>query len=279
MRPSARRSRRIATPPSGTARLSVWAAVASAVIALIATGTSLVSALAAISASHGIADAQRQDAARTEISAYVVQMSELDRTGGSAHRHEIVTLARQADSLVARYGQKKLNLSASTYRLIGLFLALSTTDLELAARMAHRALELAARIEPDGSGGFRMVDPLEALQAHRVLADVAAQNLDFDTMTKEYQAALDISEAEGKRNRYIDMEARQFTRIYWALSAMMLVDDQENPTACIEVRHRADAARKDFEALGKNPEIVRRAKRIEENACDTWVDLRALKQD
>ncbi len=275
---SARQSSRMAASPSGTERVSTWAGV---IIALIATVTSFVSAVAAVDASQGIADAQRQDAARTEVSRYVVQMSELDRTGGSTHRNEIVTLARQADSLIARHGQRSLNLSASTYRLISLFLALSTTDLELAVRMAHRALELAARTESQGVGGPRMADPLEALQAHRVLADVAAQNLDFDTMSKEFQAALHISETEGGRNRYIDKEARQFTRAYWALDAMMLVDDQESPTAgaCAEVRRRADAARKDLEALGKNPEIVRRAKRIEENVCATWVDLHALQQD
>ncbi|MFF3941654.1 hypothetical protein [Streptomyces phaeofaciens] len=269
----------MASPPSDTAWLSAWAAVAGAVIALIATAASLVAAVFGVRASYGIADAQGQNEARSEISGYVVKMSELDRTGGNAYRNEIGTLAKQVDSLVARYGQKKLNLSASTYRLTGLFVTLSTTDLELAVRMAHRALDLAARMEPDGVGGQRMSDPLEALQAHRLLADVAAQNLDFGTMTEEYEAALRISDTEGARNRYIRLEAPRFTRAYWALSTVMLVDDLQHPTAeeCLEVRRRVDAARKDFEVLGQNPEIVRRAKRIEDNACAVPIELRSLR--
>jgi hypothetical protein len=208
-------------------------------------------------------------------------MSELDRTGGSSHRNEIVTLATQIDSLIAQYGQSELHLSASTYRLTGLFLTLSTTDLELAERMAQESLKLSARMEPDGAGGLRMKDPLEALQAHRVIADVAAQNLDFAKMNREYEAALEITESEGKRNRYIQIEARHFTRAYWALSAMMLVDDLGKPNAaqCDEVRRRADAARADFEALGKNPEIIRRARRIERNRCSTWINLSALQKN
>ncbi|MFE2145050.1 hypothetical protein ACFXA3_25495 [Streptomyces sp. NPDC059456] len=231
--------------------------------------------------SQGIADAQQQNAARTEISSYVVQMSEMDRTGGSGRRNEIVTLARQVDALVSQYGQRRLNISASTYRLIGLFLALSTTDLELAARMANRALELAAHETIDGAGIPRMNDPLEALQAHRVLGDVAAQNLNFDTMTKEYEAALEISEREGKRNRYIAMEARRYTRAYWSLSAIMLVDDLPHPTnaECSEVRRRTELARADFDALKRNPEIARRARRIENDVCAAGVDLSELKKD
>ncbi len=278
---SVRRTWRITTPSSGTERMSAWAAVAGATVAVIATAISLFSTLVAVHTSQGIADAQQQNAARTEISNYVVQMSEMDRTGGSGRRNEIVTLARQVDALISQYGQKRLNISASTYRAIGLFLALSTTDLELAARMANRALELAAHTTPDGAGIPQMDDPLETLQAHRVLGDIAAQNLNFDAMTKEYKAALEISETEGKRNRYIAIEARQYTRTYWALSAMMLVDDLPNPTnaECFEVRHRVDMARADFRTLNKNPEIMRRAKRIEENVCVARVDLSDLKKD
>ncbi|WP_164495814.1 hypothetical protein [Streptomyces sp. ADI95-16] len=272
----------MAASPSDTGRLSAWAAVASATIALVATGASLVSTIAAIGVAHDIADVQRQDGARAEISSHLVKMSELDRTGGSTYRSEIVTLAKQVEILVVKHGQKNLNLSASTYRLVGLFVALSTTDLELAGRMAHRALDLATRMEPDGSGGLRMADPLEALQAHRVLADVAAQNLDLGEMTKEYEAALNISEAEGARNRYVEVEARQYTKTYWALSAMMLVDDQQNPTPkdCVEVRRRTIAAQEDFKALalGKNLEIARRARRIKENVCAAPIDLLSLKR-
>lgn len=266
--------------PSHTERVSAWSAAASAAIALLAAVASIISALFGVSASRELAAAQRQDAARSEISQYVVQMSEFDQTVGSARRNEIVALARQVDSLIKQYGQEDLHLSASTYRLIGLFLTLSTTDLELAESMARRDLNLAARLESDAADGQRMGDPLEALQAHRVLADVAAQNLNFPKMAREYEAALKVSEVEGKRNRYISIEARHFTRVYWALSAMMLVDDLGKPTArqCEEVRHRADWAKADFEALGKNPEIVRRANRIESNACNTWVDLDYLKK-
>ncbi|MFF2511559.1 hypothetical protein [Streptomyces sp. NPDC058086] len=248
-----RGSPRTGTPPSGTERVSAKAAVASAVIAAVSAFAATILAIYGVSASRNLAATQQVAAARTEISQYVVQMSQLDRTGGSASRNEIVTLASQVDSLVNQYGQKKLNVSASTYRLIGLFLTLSTTDLELAERMAQRALRLATRRAPDGASGLRMEDPLEALQAYRVLADVAAQNLDFPTMTKEYQAALDISEKEGKRNRYIRIEAHHFTRVYWTLDAMMLFDDLGEPTAeqCNEVRHLADEARQDFAALGK----------------------------
>lgn len=188
-------SPRTGTPPS-TERMSAKAAVASAVIAAVSAFAAIILAVYGVSASRNLAATQQVDAARTEISQYVVQMSQLDRTGGSTSRNEIVTLASQVDSLVNQYGQKNLNVSASAYRLIGLFLTLSTTDLELAERMAQRALRLATRLAPDGASGLRMEDPLEALQAHRVLADVAAQNLDFPTMTKEYQAALDISEKE-----------------------------------------------------------------------------------
>ncbi|MFI5794024.1 hypothetical protein [Streptomyces sp. NPDC051677] len=263
-----------------TERVSAWSALASAAIALMAAVASTVSALFGVNASRDLADTQRQDAARTEISQYVVQMSEFDRTGGSARRNEIVTLARQVDSLINQYGQRELHLSASTYRLIGLFLTLSTTDLELAERMARKALDLAAHLEPDSAGGMHMADPLEALQAHRVRADVAAQNLDFPKMTREYKASLKISETEGGRNRYIRIEAQHFTRAYWALSAMQLVDALGKPTAqqCNEVRYRTDWAKADFEALGKNPEIVRRANRIAKDKCGTWVDLDRLKQ-
>ncbi|MFG2368804.1 hypothetical protein ACGFY3_45630 [Streptomyces mirabilis] len=274
-----RGSPRTDTPPS-TERLSAKAAVASAVIAAVSAFAAIVLAIYGVSASRNLAATQQVDAARTTISQYVVQMSQLDRTGGSTSRNEIVTLASQVDSLVNQYGQKKLNVSASTYRLIGLFLTLSTTDLELAQRMAHRALRLATRLAPDGASGLRMEDPLEALQAHRVLADVAAQNLDFPTMTKEYQAALDISEKEGKRNRYIRIEARHFTRVYWTLDAMMLFDDLGKPTSeqCNEVRHLADEAHQDFVAVGKKPEIARRANRIKSDKCSTWLDLNSLKQ-
>ncbi|MFF9062859.1 hypothetical protein ACF09K_29815 [Streptomyces sp. NPDC014882] len=260
--------------------MSTRAAVASAVIAAVSAVASTVSAVYGVDASRDLGNAQRRDAAQAAISQYVVQMSELDRTGGSSRRNEIVTLATQVDSLIAQYGQSELHLSASTYRLTGLFLTLSTTDLELAEHMARESLKLSARMEPDGAGGSRMADPLEALQAHRVIADVAAQNLDFTKMNREYETALEITGSEGKRNRYIRTEARQFTRVYWALSAMMLVDDLGKPSAaqCDEVRRRADAARADFEALGKNPEIVRRANRIESNKCSTWIDLSALQK-
>ncbi|MER5793079.1 hypothetical protein [Streptomyces sp. NPDC001980] len=273
-------SPRAGASPSSTEHVSARAAVASAVIAAISAIAATISAFYGVSASKNLAATQQEDAARTAISQYVVQMSQLDRTGGSASRNEIVTLASQIDSLVNEYGQKKLNVSASAYRLIGLFLTLSTTDLELAERMAQRALRLATRLVPDGVGGLRMEDPLEALQAYRVLADVAAQNLDFPKMGEEYQAALDISNKEGKRNRYIRIEAHHFTRVYWALGAMMLVDDLGKPTAkqCDEVRHLTDEAREDFLALGKQPEIARRANRIKSDKCSTWLDLKTLKQ-
>ncbi|MEU6471890.1 hypothetical protein ABZ927_03775 [Streptomyces massasporeus] len=233
------------------------------------------SALYGVNASKTLADAQGQDLARKEISQYVVQMSEFDRTGGNSRRNEIVTLASQIDALIAQYGQEKLHLSASTYRLTGLFLTLSTTDLELAERMSRQALKLSTRMEPDGAGGLRMADPLEALQAHRVIADIAAQNLQLAKMNREYSAALSITNSEGKRNIYIREEARHFTRIYWALSAMLLADTEDNPdaTLCEEVRRHADAARADFKAVGKSPEIVRRAIRIKNNRCATWIDL------
>ncbi|MGW1888751.1 hypothetical protein ACWCP6_00610 [Streptomyces sp. NPDC002004] len=260
--------------------MSTRAAVASAFIAGISAIASTVSAIYGVNASRDLGDAQRRDAAQAAISQYVVQMSELDRTGGSSRRNEIVALATQVDSLIAQYGQSELHLSASTYRLVGLFLTLSTTDLELAERMARESLKLSARMKPDGAGGLHMSDPLEALQAHRVIADVAAQNLDLAKMDREYEAALDITESEGKRNRYIRVEARRFTRVYWALSAMKLVDDLGKPNAaqCREVRRRADVARVDFEALGKNPEVGRRARRIESNRCSTWLNLGALQK-
>ncbi|MEU6274177.1 hypothetical protein ABZ871_17480 [Streptomyces populi] len=255
--------------------MSARAAVASTVIALLSAIAATISTLYGISASKNLADEQGQDLARNEISQYVVQMSDFDRAGGSARRNEIVTLASQIDALIAQYGQAKLHLSASTYRLIGLFLSLSTTDLELAERMSQQALKLSTRMETNGAGGWRMADPLEALQAHRVIADIAAQNLDFTKMNREYSKALNITRSEGKRNRFIRIEARHFTRAYWALSAMMLADAVGDPgaTLCEEVRRRADAARADFQALGKNPEIVRRARRIKNNRCTTWIDL------
>ncbi|MBL1107277.1 hypothetical protein JK361_22170 [Streptomyces sp. 5-8] len=237
-----------------------------------------VSAFYGVRASVSIADTQRQDAARSAISDYVVKMSELVRTSKSDPRNEIVILASQVDALIAQYGQDKLHVSASTYRLTGLFLTLSTTDLELAERMGRKALELSARMEPDGAGGLRMVDPLEALQAHRVLADVAAQNLDLHRMNSEYQAALDIIGSEGKRNRYIRKEAPHYTRAYWALSAMQLADGVDKPDAalCDEVRRRAVAARADLQALGRQPEIVRRAGRVHTDRCSTGVPLKDL---
>ncbi len=266
--------------PSGTERLSAWSAVASATIALIATSVSLVTAYDGVRTMRSIADAERQDAARTEISEHVVKISELDRAGQSGSPSEIITRARRVESLIAHHGQRDLNLGASTYRLIGLFLALSTTDLELAARMVDRALKLAARTVADGADGLHMDDPLEALQSHRVLGDIAAQNLDFRTMTQEYTTALEISEAEGWRNRYINIEGRQYTRIYWALSAMQLVEDVANPPVemCVEVRRRADIAREDLKSLGDKPEILRRVGRIDKDVCATWIDLPALKK-
>ncbi|MEE1757117.1 hypothetical protein [Streptomyces sp. SP18CS02] len=266
--------------PQGGGRASATAAVASAVIALVSTVASVFSAYAAISAARSLADAQRQDDAREEISGYVVRMSELDREGGSGRRNEIGVLGKQVDSLVARYGQEKLGLSATTYRLVGLFVTLSTTDLELASRMAHRALELAGARVPDGAGGSWTADPLEALQAHRVLADIAAQNLDSTTMAKHYRAALVISADEGGRNRYVDREAPRYTRVYWTLSAMMVAEVRPPPTArdCAEVHRLAAWAKDDLKALESAPEVGRRAVRIERNVCKAAVDLEAMKR-
>ncbi|MFD7914386.1 hypothetical protein ACFV30_27305 [Streptomyces sp. NPDC059752] len=241
---------------------------------------SLMTAYDGVRVMQSIAKAERQDAARTEISEHVVKISELDRAGQSGSPSEIITRARRVESLIASHGEQELNLGASTYRLIGLFLALSTTDLELAARMVDRGLKVADRKVADGSGGLHMGDPLEALQSHRVLGDIAAQNLDFHAMMREYKTALEISEAEGWRNRYVNIEGRQYTRIYWTLSAMQLVEDVAKPTAemCVEVRRRADIARKDFASLGDKPEILRRVGRIDRDVCATWIDLPALKR-
>ncbi|BBC37047.1 hypothetical protein SGFS_083410 [Streptomyces graminofaciens] len=270
----------MARTASGTERLSAYSAFASAAIAVLATVTAMVSAFAAINASNRIAEVQQHNAARAEISNYVVEMGQYDQDGGSIYRNEIATLAKQVDTLINIYGQDSLNLSPSAYRLTGLYTSLSTAELELAASMERRALSLATKRVPDGSGGTRMADPFEALQSHRVLADIAAQNLDLTKMVKEYEAALHISATEGDQSRYIGVEASRYTRAYRALSAMMLVDNRPPTSAqCAMVRKFAFESVEDFKYLGKeNPELARRALRIKDNACQVPVDLEPLKK-
>lgn len=205
--------------------------------------------------------------ARAEISGYVVQIAALDKTGAENNRNEIVTLASQIDVLTHTYSQDKLLLPASTYRLTGQYVALATTDLPLAQKMAARAFELATT-----SG--ELSDPLEAIQSQRVLGDIAAQNLDLPAMESAYQNALQLSGQFGGTNRYIRIEAPRFTRAYLAISALMV--GQADERSCKDVRRLYRQGEDDPEDLRGGYDVLRRAKRVTRDPCNTGFDVETV---
>jgi hypothetical protein len=122
--------------------------------------------------------------------------------------------------------------------------------------------------EQTADGGI--AQPLEAVQAQRVLGDIAAQDGDPVQMRDHYEQALQLSQQFGSANRYVRDEAVHFTRAYYALSALQL--------AALERGHCAIAAEvwsrfgDEVTNLRGTYEVVRRGSRVAGDVCGLGLD-------
>src|SRR6478752_3133327 len=87
------------------------------VVALVVAMAAGVISILALRAS----DEAAASAARTEIAEYATRMVELDRLADERNDTQISVLAEQAYSVIMQYGQGRLRLAPSTFRVLATY--------------------------------------------------------------------------------------------------------------------------------------------------------------
>ncbi len=147
--------------------------------------------------------------ARHDVIADVLQMGELDAEGGASSEREILVLAADAGRLMEDFTPDELRLSPVVYRLMAEYVAYSTREVEVAAELADRVLDVA---DPDSR---------ERIFAQRVLGHLAAQRVDPAEFESRYDTALALNDVYGERKPHDAKQVETFTRAYRLLSAYL----------------------------------------------------------
>jgi hypothetical protein len=220
-----------------------------------------------------IARQQAYSQARAEISGYVVDMARLDREAGIRNGNQVLVLAQQSQALIDTYGEERLALSATTYRLIGQFVSLTGENTALAKDMLTPAVRLAG---PEG----RPADPLELVRSYRVYGDIAAQDGQADKMATYYRKALTVA-GRVKRSapEYFDLkDSLSYTRVYVLFSALLLAQESqgENKACQLARRYLAETLEHgDLRAPARREslETARRAVRLDTVRCGLGINM------
>jgi hypothetical protein len=132
-------------------------------------------------------------------------MAEYDAASGVGRQNEIAVLGADVEQLADEYGQSRLHLSATVYRMAAQDVAYSTTDLALADKLLARAEDAAAA----GS--------LELVHVQRVRGDLAAQRQDPGGLEAAYDRALELSGDLDEPEPAVD----DYTRVYRLIDAYL----------------------------------------------------------
>jgi hypothetical protein len=158
--------------PSVETSLVDWVAV---VIALGALGVSFLAYKASDDAAVG--------AARSEVAAYATQVVQLDRRADERSGTSITVLTEQADAVIKQYGQDRLHLAPSTYRVLAQYADLDTENRLLAKELADSAL----------SASLEAGNAIEEVRSYRVLGDIAASEGNVRDLDVYVQKALEVT--------------------------------------------------------------------------------------
>jgi hypothetical protein len=188
--------------------VSAFAAVAGVVIG-VAGGVIGVhysnSAKAADARSEQAVAAENVRNAREAAVSEALQVAAYGQEDGVGHQNEIDVLAADIEQLVDDYGQSRLKMSATFYRLVAQNVTYWTTDLGLADRLLDRADHLA------GPGS------LERVQVARVRGDLAAQRQQPDVMAQAYDDARRLATELTEPEPAVD----DYTRVYRLVDAYL----------------------------------------------------------
>ncbi|MFC7724892.1 hypothetical protein ACFQW6_07230 [Nocardioides sp. GCM10028917] len=155
------------------------------------------------------ADENRTHVARQEIVAAVLQMGDIHRKREDGYSNEILLLARGAEKLINDSRGEDLELDPATYRQISEYVAFSTSDMELATRMAAAAVDEAAPAD------------IEVVRARRVLGSIAAQEGDLQALRTEFAAALRAAKVATDDEPALGSKVARQTRAFRLLAAFL----------------------------------------------------------
>lgn len=217
-----------------------WAALG----VLVSLALGAFSAYLAIRTTEILATNDARDA-RQSIVQNALQMSQMQATAGVGRQNEILLLAADSQQLIEEFGQKRLHLSPTLYRQIAQYVAWSTTDLDLAKKMAGAALQ------------YSDDDSLERIHVHRVLGDVAAQQQQPLLLAQHYADALE----QAKNLRDADPAIDSYTRAYRLIDAYLgarRADDEQTFAEFCKLASDWGGDRPVIEAMESRP-LVRQA--------------------
>lgn len=193
------------TAPAGKARTEIektgvinWLALGVSVIAVVMSGLA-----------WGSTRAAEASAARAEIVDYAHQMVQLDREADERNVTQLTLLAEQTDAVIDQYGQNRLRLAPSTYRVLAQYTDLGTDNGTLAEAFGNAAVKQAQKDE----------NVLEELRAYRVLASIAGQKGDTAGLESYVGKALDLAEAN-QNESFVIRSSSKFTGAFAVYDAL-----------------------------------------------------------
>jgi hypothetical protein len=183
-------------------------------------------------------------------------MVRLDREADERNLTQITVLAEQADAVIDRFGQDRLQLAPATYRVLAQYTTLVTDNRSLAGKFGAAAVAVSAQ----------QGNTVEEIRARRALADLAAKNGDVTEMRRQVDKALELANADPKADAaQLLRSSKNLTGAFAVYSALWAkVNGGAGPEAC-------DAAREYFaifrraiarQAAAHSLEVSRRAYRL-----------------
>ena len=196
-------------------------------------------------------------AARAEVAGYANQMIDFDRAADIRNTTQVTVLAEQADAVIDSFGQWRLKLAPSTYRVLATYTTLNTDNRDLALEFGEEALAVARKQRVT----------IEEIRAHRALADLHAKNGEIDKMRSHVSAALELAEiAKGPGSKVL-RDSTSFTGVFAVYSSLLANINGAGPDACIAAREYFAKFKDDVKAQAdmESLEVSRRAYRLTSN--------------
>lgn len=191
----------------------VTVAIASGVVSMIYTYTS-----------NEAARNNEARQARDTIVAEVIQMAEYHQAREDGFSDAIQLLANDSETLILEFGHDRLLLPPTLYRQIAEYVAFSTSDTQLAQRMARHAI---AESPPEG---------VEVVRAQRILGSIYAQGGDPEGMRDAFgeaqRVAAVILEEEPHLGRRLAQQTAAFRLLGAYLGADRAADDELKAQFC-----------------------------------------------
>lgn len=191
--------------------------------------------------SYGTSKEDAAGAARAEVAGYATQVVQLDYRADERSDTSITVLVEQADAVIEQYGQGRLHLPPSTYRVLAQYADLDTENRPLAQKFADAALAAAIR---DGNS-------IEEIRSYRVLGDIDAGEGDLKGLDVNVRKSLNV--ANDKNQPIAVRGSVTFTQAFAVYDALWAA----------RVHHSCDAAKGYFKEFYRSIEDVIKAESLE----------------